>query len=364
MDQTLRYSTRWLLQHWTESSIIPASRKMSVWRNRKLKKKTASSEENRSLTWSRSTSGSLEPMILSRIMPTYVQLFFEMTIFQEFGPKWDEFLMIYDANPIWWNLGKLVQFENTTVWETQDRIGIVQHGDSSEESQTWLSQIEDNGKNKYRAEFANEEFWGQKRKLWDKRRGQSRIRGTKQREQRSLGDCWQWKANGQCSKGDNCSFRHDLNKRAKSTQPNPSPRSSAKQNVKKKKKCIENQKSWRQKPKRENGSTAVQGFWKEWWQKCSGYAENLHATLFACFKIRSRRSLQRFCGRAQTYWKQSDVFDSIKPWYIMLTFETRIHRLEWFAMLQNLRIGFRKRQSGKSDVPVKQRGSWPKIFLR
>ena len=48
---------------------------------------------------------------------------------------------------------------------------------------------------------------------------------VKQREQRSLGDCWQWKANGQCSKGDNCSFRHDVNKRAKSTQPNPSPRS-------------------------------------------------------------------------------------------------------------------------------------------
>ena len=39
--------------------------------------------------------------------------------------------------------------------------------------------------------------------------------GTKQHEQRSLGDCWQWKANGQCSKGDNCSFRHDINKRAK-----------------------------------------------------------------------------------------------------------------------------------------------------
>ena len=26
---------------------------------------------------------------------------------------------------------------------------------------------------------------------------------TEQSEQRSLGDCWQWKANGQCSKGDN-----------------------------------------------------------------------------------------------------------------------------------------------------------------
>ena len=56
--------------------------------------------------------------------------------------------------------------------------------------------------------------------------------GTKQREQRTQGNYWQWEANGQCSKGDNCSFRHDVNKRAKSTQPNPSPRSSTQQNVK------------------------------------------------------------------------------------------------------------------------------------
>ena len=56
--------------------------------------------------------------------------------------------------------------------------------------------------------------------------------GTKQREQRTLGDRWQWKANGQCSKGDSCSFRHDMNKRAKSTQPNPSPGSSTQQSVK------------------------------------------------------------------------------------------------------------------------------------
>ena len=54
--------------------------------------------------------------------------------------------------------------------------------------------------------------------------------GTKQREQRTPGDCWQWEANGQCSKGDNCSFRHDVNKRAKTTQPNPSPSSSTRQN--------------------------------------------------------------------------------------------------------------------------------------
>ena len=56
--------------------------------------------------------------------------------------------------------------------------------------------------------------------------------GTNQREQKTLGDCWQWKADRQCSKGDNCSFRHDMNKRAKSTQPDPSPRSSTQQSVK------------------------------------------------------------------------------------------------------------------------------------
>ena len=40
--------------------------------------------------------------------------------------------------------------------------------------------------------------------------------GTKQRVQRILGDCWQWETNGQCVKGNNCSFRHDMNKRGKS----------------------------------------------------------------------------------------------------------------------------------------------------
>ena len=32
--------------------------------------------------------------------------------------------------------------------------------------------------------------------------------------------------------------------------------------------------------------------------------------------------------------------------------------------LQNLRIGLRRRQSGKSKVPAKQRGSWPRSVLK
>ena len=54
--------------------------------------------------------------------------------------------------------------------------------------------------------------------------------GTKQRVQRILGDCWQWEANGQCSRGHNCSFRHDINKRGQMTQSNPSPNSFMQQN--------------------------------------------------------------------------------------------------------------------------------------
>ena len=96
----------------------------------------------------------------------------------------------------------------------------------------------------------------------------------------------------------------------------------------------------------------------------------LHDNWVAYFKIWSRRSLHRFCGRAQTLCSQSDVFDSLKPCYVMLTFETKILRSEIFAqvilisvtpVLQNFRIGLRRRRSGKSDGPVKQRGSWPKL---
>ena len=58
--------------------------------------------------------------------------------------------IVYDQNPTWWHLGRIVQIKNTIVWETQDRIGIVWPGDE-EEIRTWLSQIENNGEKYYRA---------------------------------------------------------------------------------------------------------------------------------------------------------------------------------------------------------------------
>ena len=57
--------------------------------------------------------------------------------------------------------------------------------------------------------------------------------GTKQRVQRILGDCWQWETNGQCVKGNNCSFRHDMNKRGKGSPSNPSQNSFMQQSERK-----------------------------------------------------------------------------------------------------------------------------------
>ena len=41
--------------------------------------------------------------------------------------------------------------------------------------------------------------------------------------ERGQGECYQWKASGQCSRGDSCSFRHDENKRAKPTPKTAPP---------------------------------------------------------------------------------------------------------------------------------------------
>ena len=57
--------------------------------------------------------------------------------------------------------------------------------------------------------------------------------GIKQRVQRILGDGWQWETNGQCVKGDNCSFRHGIDKRGKVTPSYPSPNSFMQQNDRK-----------------------------------------------------------------------------------------------------------------------------------
>ena len=84
-----------------------------------------------------------------------------------------EFLLSYDENPIWWHLGRIVQIKNARVWETEDRVGIVHIWRFIKRKldliitgwiHWWRRSIEQI--------FTNQDFWGQKRKLWKERRGQ------------------------------------------------------------------------------------------------------------------------------------------------------------------------------------------------
>ena len=233
--------------------------------------------------------------------------------------------------------------------------------------------------------------------------------GTKQREQRTLGECWQWKANGQCSKGDNCGFRHDINKRGKVTPvtpSNPSPSSSTRQNERK---CIENPKSQRQRvpvermfrlpckdyltgtcttPSVKNGilqnacstrprvgADLGKGALMHTARLMNSPARGLkNGDKSAVAMLKSTRQLgcvfqdmeppkSSSIPRKSPYIRKPDVFNSLKPSYVMQTFETKILRSEWFAQvnlisvaptLQNLRIGLRKRD--KSKVPANKRG--------
>ena len=107
---------------------------------------------------------------------------------------------------------------------------------------------------------------------------------------------------------------------------------------------------------------------KSWDKSRLNVDQLMHGNLVAYFKTWRRKSL--FSGRAQTCRDQSNVWNSQRLLRVTLKFETKILRSDIFAKvnliseapsLQILRVGLRRRQNGKSKVPAKQRGSWPKV---
>ena len=89
-------------------------------------------------------------------MPTYSLSVLRNDDIQDFDSKVGRnFLLSMTKIPPDDILEGLYKLRLREYWEAQDRIGIVQYGDSLEESWTWLSQIEDNGEKKYRAESTN-----------------------------------------------------------------------------------------------------------------------------------------------------------------------------------------------------------------
>ena len=155
-------------------------------------------------------------MILSRTMPTYSLLVYEMNDIQEFDSKWDGILLSMTKIPpddILEGLYKLRIRESEKLKTVLELYDLETHqkklGPDYHRLKTMV-------KRSIEQIFRNKNF-GARNGNYEKN-AVVKNQGTKQRVQRILGDCWQWESNGQCVKGDTCSFRHDVNKRGKITQ--------------------------------------------------------------------------------------------------------------------------------------------------
>ena len=190
--------------------MILTSKKGSVWRNKKPKKRTVSFRVT-------GANDSVE---------NYADLFsfgLRSDDIQEFDSKWDGILLSMTKIPpgdILEGLHKLRIRESEKLKTVLELYYLETHqkkaGPDFHRLKTMVKRsIEQDLRNKnFSARSGNNE-----------RNAVVKNQETKQRGQRILGDCWQWEANGQCVKGDDCSFRHDINKRGKVTPSNPSPKS-------------------------------------------------------------------------------------------------------------------------------------------
>ena len=140
---------------------------------------------------------------------------------------------------------------------------------------------------------------------------------------RILGDCWQWETNGQCVKGDNCSFRHDINKRGKVTPSNPSPNSFMQQNERK---------SSRTRSRRGKSPSGRMSRWPS----ARITSEELAITHFV-----TSGTLQNACST-----RSRVVFGFVKSAH------THIVRL------MNSRLKGTKKNDGKSAVALLKKGDW------
>ena len=227
LDAKIASGLHRIIRERSVSSIILTSKEESVWRNKKHKKRTVSFAVGRLLTWSTNTSGSLEPMILSKITPTYSLSFYEMTIFRNALRSGMEFYCHWRKSHLTtsWKDCTKVSEKLKTVLELYDlEIHQKKLGSDYHRFKAMVKRIIEQHLRIKNFEARNGNY---------EKNAVVKNQGTKQREQRTLWDCWQWKANGQCSEGDNCSFRHDINKRGKVTPSNPFPSSFMQQSERK-----------------------------------------------------------------------------------------------------------------------------------
>ena len=221
---------RRLLHHRTESFIIPNSKERSVWRSKKPQQRTVSFVEDIAyliyeyfrVTGANDSVENYADLVTNVLRNDDVQ---------EFDSKWDGILLSMTKIPpddILEGLYKLTIRESEKLKNVLELYGLEIH---QKKIGADYHRLKTMVKRSIEQDLRNKNFGARKENY--ESNAVVKNQETKQRGQRILGDCWQWKANGQCVKGNNCSFRHDMNKRGKSLPSNPSQNSFMQQNERK-----------------------------------------------------------------------------------------------------------------------------------
>ena len=161
-------------------------------------------------------------MILSKIAQTCFTIVLRNDYIQEFDSKWDGILLFMTKIPhddILEGLYKLSMRESEKLKTVLELFDLETHQKKLGPDYHRLKAMV---KRSIEQEIRNKNFGARNENCERNAVGQE-SRDKTLRVQRILEDCWQWETNGQCVKGNNCSFRHDMGKRGKSSPSNPSP---------------------------------------------------------------------------------------------------------------------------------------------
>ena len=196
----LRCLMRRLRPRWRESSRISTPEGELMWKSRMLKNTTGFFEADRLLQWSPNIS---ELLALMKLLWSFPWSFRSIYCLLKgrwhsgyFDTRWDQAPLSASEKTKEKCLGKFVQDENTWICSASDRISCVWTSSRSRSSNAKLSKI-DNGKKIH---------WPIRTRKLRARNERIETGGIGQKEKkvsvgRMMGECYQWKANGQFSHG-------------------------------------------------------------------------------------------------------------------------------------------------------------------
>ena len=197
---------------------FPNSRRRSVSRNRKPRKRTVFCEGDKSPSWSTTTFERLTLMIQYWIMLIYSLLLFMVIIFRNSIQDVTKFYYPYQRFPpmISWKVCTKLRIRESeqleTVLELYDmeihqKISMPNY----QKLKTMVKRSKDQKLRLRNFDARHERI--ETGAVVKSRKGLSGV-------ERGKGKCYQWEEKGQCSKGDQCSFRHESNDRAQKPDHN------------------------------------------------------------------------------------------------------------------------------------------------